>query len=449
MDRNLGDLNHVRRDIKGGGEVYVLDTGPLITSEGEAMLQALHSRSVGGIQHHLKILANTGPKKFMEQFYVGYEHKSIGDCGSTTLFIEGVSMLAAKAIQDNKLYSGQEASTRYIDFSKQRFVNPLGTQEGEEILESQRAFYLSALEPTIEFLKEQHLRKEGEDEKLYEKAIKARAFDITRGFLPAGASTNLAWHSNLRQIADKLLFLRHHPLEEIRNIAESIEDAVIEAHPSSFTKKRHSDTEDYQELIAKNYLYHNPEQPNYIIFNENLINEEFTDKALELINSRPPKTELPKYLSQLGTIGAEFPLDFGSFRDIQRHRAIDQRMPLVTTDLGFNEWYLDNLPLEVKNNAVDFLGKLEDQLDNLETTKETKQFYTPMGFNTSNKISGDLPSMLYMIELRSTRFVHPTLRKVAKEIGGYIQDEGVKVHLEKDSDRFDVKRGEHDITLKE
>ena len=64
----------------------------------------------------------------MSQFYVGYGHKSIGDCGSITIFIEGCSMLAAKAIQDTKLYNGQEASTRYIDFSQQAMINPLGTE---------------------------------------------------------------------------------------------------------------------------------------------------------------------------------------------------------------------------------------------------------------------------------------------------------------------------------
>jgi hypothetical protein len=38
-------------------------------------------------------------------------------------------MLVAKAIQDNKLYSGQEASTRYVDFSKQKFINVANSSE--------------------------------------------------------------------------------------------------------------------------------------------------------------------------------------------------------------------------------------------------------------------------------------------------------------------------------
>jgi len=114
----------------------VLDTGAVIGPEAEAMLQALHSRSVGGLQSHLKILSEKGPDNFMKNFYVGYGHKSIGDCGTASIFIEGVSMLASKAVQDWPLYSGQESSTRYVDFQTQPFKNPAGTKEGEEILEA-------------------------------------------------------------------------------------------------------------------------------------------------------------------------------------------------------------------------------------------------------------------------------------------------------------------------
>jgi len=45
------------------------------------------------------------------------------------------------------------------------------------------------------------------NQNIYDKAIAARAFDILRGFLPAGATTNIAWHTNLRQAADKIAIL--------------------------------------------------------------------------------------------------------------------------------------------------------------------------------------------------------------------------------------------------
>lgn len=55
---------------------------------------------------------------------------------------------------------------------------------------------------------------------------------------------------------------------------------------------------------------------------------------MPLIESRPnEKTELPAFLDSIGTLTYEYQLDFGSFRDVQRHRAPFQRMPLLTTDL--------------------------------------------------------------------------------------------------------------------
>ncbi|KKQ47386.1 MAG: Alternative thymidylate synthase-like protein [Candidatus Moranbacteria bacterium GW2011_GWD2_37_9] len=112
---------HTVRSLDNEGFVLVLNNEAKIDGQAEAMLQALHSRSTGGIKKHLQVLEEKGADNFMERFYVGYGHKSIGDCGSATVFVEGVSMLAAKAIQDWRLYSGQEASTRYVDFSNQKF----------------------------------------------------------------------------------------------------------------------------------------------------------------------------------------------------------------------------------------------------------------------------------------------------------------------------------------
>lgn len=443
----LEDLKHVERKTTNGADIFVLNNGAIINSEGEAMLQALHSRSIGGFKHHLEILKKRGSDKFMSNFYVGYGHKSIGDCGDATIFVEGVSMLVAKAIQDSKLYNGQEASTRYLDFSSQPFVNPIGTEEGKNILESTRLFYLSVLDPIKQSLVAQNPKKEGEDDNIYDKAINARVFDCARGFLPAGSSTNLAWHSNLRQISDRLLFLRHHPLKEVRDTAETIEDAVLEAYPHSFTKKRYSETESYQEIIADNYFYHNSSSPSLKISSDIDISQ--IEKFRDLVHQRPKKTELPKFLSHLGNISAEFKLDYGSFRDIQRHRAIDQRMPLLTTELGFNEWYLNNLDARTRIRADEFLLNLEDKINKLNSSKEVKQYYIPMGFDTSNSIKGDLPAMTYLVELRATRFVHPTLRKIAKDIGNYIHENlGVPIHFDSEPDRFDIRRGQQDIVIK-
>ncbi|MFA6077055.1 MAG: FAD-dependent thymidylate synthase [Candidatus Paceibacterota bacterium] len=447
---NIDNLKHSQVQIKGGGKVIVLDTGSVIGPEADAMLQALHSRSVGGLESHLKILSEKGPNNFMKNFYVGYGHKSIGDCGSTSLFIEGISMLTAKAIQDWALYSGQESSTRYIDFQTQPFKNILGTKEGEDILESYRKFYVEALQPTKEYLKSQFPLDAGEKENIYIKAIDARAFDILRGFLPAGSATNVAWHTNLRQAADKIMLLRHHPLEEVRNVAKAIEEALRMAFPNSFGHERYENTENYnKEWMEKDYYYHDKNCPDFKMVN-NSINTDLLPR--KILQSRPIKTELPKYLAEAGNLQFEFLLDFGSFRDLQRHRAVIQRMPLLTTEIGFEKWYLGELPKELKNKAELFLKKQEQKVNNLKISKEEKQYYTAMGYLTSNRLTGNIPALVYLAELRATRFVHPTLRKRAKMIADTLSELlgkfGLVMHLDKEIDRFDIKRGEHDIVLK-
>jgi thymidylate synthase ThyX len=414
------------------------------------MLQALHSRSVGGIKNHLQVLAEKGAENFMEKFYVGYGHKSIGDCGNVTLFIEGVSMLVAKAIQDTKLYSGQESSTRYVDFSKQLFIDPSHSAEGEEILEQERAFYLSLLPVLQQHLFASFPREEGQAESVYTKAISAKAFDIARGFLPAGASTNLAWHTNLRQLSDRLLYLRHHPLAEVREVAEAIEIAMIEKYPHSFSEKKYEETETYLETVMQEYYFHQ-DIPEFQVVRDTIDTETLkNDIYIKLFAERPnAKTELPFWVNNLGSVTFQFLLDFGSFRDVQRHRAVFQRMPLLTDSLGFHPWYLEQLPEGVREQALQHLEEIKKQVKSLSLSSAQQQYYMPMGYRVANEIMGTLPALVYLCELRTSQHVHPTLRSVAQKMSQYLIDtHQIKLFADMSAYAFDVGRGKHDIVMK-
>ncbi len=447
--KEIKDLDHKTTEISGGGHVIILDTGAVINQEAEAMLQALHSRSIGGLMSHLETLEKRGADNFMKNFYVGYGHKSIGDCGTITIFIEGVSMLTAKAIQDWALYSGQEASTRYIDFKTQPFKNPAGTSEANQILENYRNFYIESLDLVNEHLKKQFPISEGEPEEKYSKAINAAVFDRLRGFLPAGATTNLAWHTNLRQAADKVALLRHHPLKEVRETAEAIEVSLIKSFPNSFGHKRYEATENFNKECMKDYYYHDQSCSDFRLL-KNEIDESMI--SFEILKSRPEKTEMPRHFAEAGNLQFEFLLDFGSFRDIQRHRAVTQRMPLLTTEIGFEEWYINELPEEVQIKAKRLLKSQEELIEKLNLSKEEKQYYMAMGYKISNRLTCNLPAIVYLVELRATRFVHQTLRTKAKMMAQSLEElfgsKGLILHLDKEPDRFDIKRGEHDITLK-
>lgn len=443
---------HAIKQLESGGFVLVLNTEAKIDGQAEAMLQALHSRSTGGIKSHLKTLEEKGAENFMERFYVGYGHKSIGDCGSATVFVEGISMLAAKAIQDWRLYSGQEASTRYVDFSEQKFLNPAGTKEGEEILENWRKFYLDAQEPVREHLKKQFPKNDDEDQKIYDKAIMARAFDITRSFLPAGATTNVAWRMNFRQFADELMLLRHHPLKEIQDIAEKTEAALRDMYPSSFCQERFTNTEEYnKKWMQGEYYYKNDSLKDFTLLYDN-VDRKLLAGYRDILESRPIKTELPTAIGECGMVGYEFLLDFGSFRDLQRHRAIVQRMPLLNMVHGFNEWYLKSLPNDLRKKAEEFIKSQEEKIKKLNISEEEQQYYIAMGYRVPCRLAGDLKALIYLVELRSTRFVHPTLveqiLKMIKSLKELFAKDGLVLHLDEEPNRFDIRRGQQDIVEK-
>lgn len=447
----INDLKHRVAPLSRGGKIVVIDPGATLNAEALAMIQALHSRSVGGVDQHLKALAEKGPEKFMSLYYVGYGHKSIGDCGFAVVFIEGVSMLAAKAIQDSPLYNGQEASTRYIDFGTQPFVNILENEAGQAIQESWRSFYLTAVNEMKAALPARYPIADGENENVYQKAIAARAFDICRGFLPAGAATNLAWTGTLRQFADRIALLRHHPLPEVREVGHRLEDAMIAAYPNSFNreKKRYPETEAFVTAAATQYYYHDPESPELALVYDG-VDHVGLQYYRDLIATRPAKTELPKWLGAYGAAAFAFTLDFGSFRDLQRHRAVIQRMPLLTAELGFHEWYLGELTPSLRRKAQALIEALASKATSLTSDVALRQYYLPMGFKISNRLSGDLPALAYLVELRATSLVHPTLATRAGEMARLLEetygDVGLLLHLDPDPGRFNVKRGLHDIT---
>lgn len=414
-----------------------------------AMMQALYSRSPKSVVEHVEKVKQSGSGKFMETFYVGYGHASIADCGSTTIFIENISILGDKAIQDWQLYSGQETSTRYIDMGQQEIIDPINTSASKAILNSWMNFYINNQEKIQQYLIAQYPRQDAEDEKVYAKAIKARGFDIMRGFLPAGITTQLSWHTNLRQAWDHLALLRHHPLQEVQASAKTILAKLQEKYPNSFSHPLREDQENYRKDTVLGYSYFNTKEAVEFSMQTN-IDHEVLEKYQTIIDQRPLKTSLPGFLGDLGAFTFNFQLDFGSFRDIQRHRSGICRMPLLTTDLGFNKWYLEQLPQDMKLAAEELISTQKELIDNLDTAPEIKQYYTAIGFNVACQFTFSLPAATYVIELRSNKAVHPSLRLIAHQMHKAVINKfpNLKLHSDLDLDDWDIRRGLADIIKK-
>lgn len=418
--------------------------------EANAMALAMYSRDPQSFDTHLETVKRVGPEKFMSQYYVGYGHKSIGDCGTTTICAENVSMLCAKAIQQWALYNGQEASTRYIDMGKQEILNPLSSEAGQKIQDEWMRIYKYLLDVLVPHLKEEFPLKESENLKVYDRAINAKAFDIARSLLPAGATTYVGWHTNLRQAVDHITELRNHPLKEVRDVAEEMSTSLHSSYPSSGFDKRYEATENYIKSYLEKYVYLEPEVTNTEFRTKHTLGIRAIEKHNDIISSRPVKTELPGFLKRYGTLTFEFLLDFGSFRDLQRHRSGNILMPPLTTKYGFNKWYLEQIPEQYRKEILEVINNQTEKINSLECDAATKQYYTAMGFDVLCGCTFDLPSAVYVAELRSGQTVHPTLRVIAQEMGKAIQKllPNMPLYCDYSPDEWSSKRGTQTIEKK-
>jgi len=450
----------IRNEIKSAWNKIVETAARrhLLSPEDLAMLQALYSRSPKMVEEHLAKVREVGAGNFMGSYYVGFGHASIGDCGATTIFIEGVTMLAAKAIQDWPLYSGQEASTRYMDFSNVPFENPLGTAEGEAIQERWRAFYLNARERVREHILQKYPRNEGEDEKTYERAVTARCFDVLRAFLPAGAHTNLSWTTNLRQANDKLRWLSRHPDPSIAKLGQWILDASRSAYPNSFgadslkTSReggRAEAVEEYTRRVMKDDYFVDPSKWPFSADDRVWVAARVDDSATfcSALTDRPRGAEIPPWLSEIGILHTHSLLDFGSYRDLQRHRSGTIRMPLLTTNFGFHPWYLEEMPADLRHEAEALIAEQREAIGFLYCAPVVAQNYVAMGFRVPCQVTQALPGFVYRMELRSSKTVHPTLRQMIHREAAWfrVRFPHIALYIDADPDSWTVRRGKQTI----
>lgn len=360
-----------------------------IQPEALATIQALYSRNPAPMDSALKIAkaANSG-KEFIERWYVGYGHPSIGELAMVVFAIENVSMLAAKIIQQDPMYRGQEASTRYLDFSKQPF-RTRNSSTSAPYQEKLREFYVNATQPTKEHVAAVN------GWAVEDKATKAATFDILRGFLPIGSMTSLSWAVDIatfnRRMREFLLWGEHIP--EILEIRNNLTKVVTEAGLVGFVDAAptHRDEANFKELFVS----------------YNILNTDFGPKTLTHVDQYCYTEFEPAGGPKPVRLTAE--LDFASWRDIARHRSVSVLFPnsLLYTNsfmsLPVNYWYVNQLPIDIQEEAY------------LLMRKHINIYEAPMACMVPLLIQGDLHKLNYVIGRRSRNDVHPTLHTLMRK----------------------------------
>ncbi|GAB4235290.1 MAG: FAD-dependent thymidylate synthase [Chlamydiales bacterium] len=415
-----------------------------------------------------QMLAIKKAQNFYDRILDGYGDDSIGELGGAHLALENISMLAAKIVEDCRIGgSPLEKSTRYIYFDQKVNGEFLYYREPILMTSAFRDIYLQTCDmlfetygklipPLTEIMESRFPKSAGTSSVAYASSIRAKVLDCLRGLLPAGTLTNMGLFGNGRFYEHLLHKLHCHNLAEAQEIgkcayeelSKTIPSFVRRAELSHHTHQAYAQFYEAMEseigLITEQYtqfperttqpgvrlLNYDPEQKidvaAALLFahsNKGLAElkthcQQLPEEAIERIldaasSSRDNRRQKSPRALEHASFTFEIIADFGSYRDLQRHRILTQERELLGVDYGYY------IPEDIRNTEL-----LEPYCEAIDKAKEVyktiaselpeeAQYVVPMAFNIRWYFNINLRALQWLCELRSSPAGHPTYREIA------------------------------------
>ncbi len=444
-----------------------------------AVLFAYYSRSADSLRDNLRKLLAEGDlavpaagwsegddslaaaqakaQEFHEKWVVGYGHSSVAEHAVVHLAVEGLSIVATKVLEDNRLASYTEKSTRYVRFDADSFVrepslmaSPLAARY-EDTCRRLLATYTDLLPQVTAQVAERFGRPADWTDRRYDSVCRAKAFDIVRYLLPAATRTNVGLTVNGRSLEHLLTKLYSHPLGELRALATAVHheaqhivptllkyaapNEYLQQTPPAVAARAAELLGDLPAAPAPSgaRLISAPAEP--LLDLAAAIVYETCAQPLEQVKARLAEQGRPvwlaiidEYLGRRGRFDAplralehlvytfELVVDYGAYRDIQRHRMCTQTAQPLTAALGYET------PPEIEDmghgptyHAV-MGAAAEAQAAMLAVVgAEAAQYVLPLAYRKRVLYTWNLRELHHFISLRSSRQGHRSYRCLAQQ----------------------------------
>jgi thymidylate synthase ThyX len=459
-----------------------------------AVAMAKYSRSKESIKTTIDDLTEEKSAEFHEKWVIGYGDASVADMAMIAIALENVSILASKAIEDNRLASYQEKSTRYVDFDATRYYRPttVMAEHGalyEKTIDELFAAYHSLHAKVAEHLRTTFSKPDDVTEKAYEAKIKARSLDAARYILPVATLTNLGLIMSARSMRRAISKLLGNPYPEIQEIGEAIKEAALSAAYNPQVKKvepfleklkasgadgealaeefsklvslqikgaptliKHTEPSDYltkSEQILKQHVQdifgdaqpeasprvdyippHSPEDElvttmlytasnlpyRQILTKVQSLSAEHKEKIVDSVAELRSQFEQPRRDYELGQLTFDVLMDYGAFRDLQRHRLCTQINQALVIDHGYET------PPEIEwaGATAEFDSTISNTLEVYNQLKQVvgaeADYLIPLAFKKRTLFKMNLRELYHMVELRSKPGGHMSYRTIVLDM---------------------------------
>ena len=436
-------------------------------------------------------------EEFYRRVLLDYGDDSVAELGEAQVGVEGVSNIAAKIIEDRRIgLSYLEKSSRYVAFDQKTPDGRYRYYREPIIMASRHAdayvtacdfsfdTYSKSLRPLQSFLREKgpiealnffdseekrevpfgKLRVEQDikaAERIYNVSIKAKAFDILRGLLPASTLTNIGITGNGRAFEYLLTLMYGSDLDEVRSLAGSLFEelnAVIPSFVRRANDKHGIALQEYlektsgeQKKLADEFLSaipidHSPSPVSLIQYDNSLTADtrvasailyegaqgQSLERILNFVKSMPSegreriirsytqfrgnRRHRPGRAFELVDYTFELFTNFGMFRDLHRHRVLTMERQLLSARHGYDlpgELIAAGLDKEFKQ-CMELTKATYDQIAS--TMPAQAQYVVNFAFRYPYFMKMNLREACHMIELRTAPQGHPDYRKVCQSM---------------------------------
>lgn len=415
-------------------------------------------------------------QNFYDRILDGYGDDSIGELGGAHLAVENVSMLAAKAIEDCRIGgSPLEKSTRYIYFDQKVRGEYLYYREPVLMTSAWKSLYLStcdmlfdtytkAIPILTEYMEKQIPQDPNITKTAYAAAIRAKVLDCVRGLLPAATLTNLGIFGNGRFFEFMLHKLEMSQLVELQEIGKTSFDELSKVIPSFVRRaegkhKYHlgyqkyfetvlQETESFLNQLGKQspaplekpcseqrvaLISHDPDAlykvAAALLFSQSNLSLDVLEAKIRtagreeigrlfdaVTSCRDNRRHKSPRALERAAYTFEVVVDFGTYRDLQRHRMLTQERQLLNCSLGYY------IPKEIAEAGLqskykEALEKAKEAYDIIaKGLPEEAQYVVPMAYNVRWYQTVNLRALQWMCELRSQPAGHPSYRKVVRRM---------------------------------
>lgn len=416
-----------------------------------------------------QLIAVQRAEAFYERVLIGYGDDSVAELGGVHIACEGVSNIAAKALEDSRIgLAPLEKSTRYVLFNRKvagryhyyrepSIMASAHATRYEQALDRLFETYSSLIDPLTQWIQAGNPRDDATSERAYTSATRAKALDLLRGLLPMATLTNLGIFGNGRAFDYLLTKLAASPHAELRQVGQHMQ-AQLDLLIPAFVKRAKSERgAQYAHYLATNrtasaalarrlpedapsasestvrLVEYDPDAEHKVVAailypHSALGLAELQAHAATLsaderariidtyVGERDSRFQRPGRALEETYYSFDVLADLGAYRDLQRHRILTQERQAY----GVGHGYVTPSELEQAGLAGDYRAALEQAAETVERIAQddadAAQYAVPFAFRVRWRMKLNLREAYHLIELRSARQGHPAYRAIAQEM---------------------------------